>query len=127
MASIDASGSKHLRCSSASQHLSVLLRRAVTLGHLITQAVILALKTLGLFLQGLNIPLQGFVFLLQSLVPAGLLVSLKLLDLLFQTKDLQNHDVGTVKDQGEEESETAEVHVALRVKLAGLDFHALST
>ena len=35
------------------------------------------------------------------------------------------HHVGTVEDQGQEERETTEVHVALGIELAGLDLHAL--
>jgi hypothetical protein len=35
-----------------------------------------------------------------------------------------NHNVGAVEDQGEEKCETAKVHIALRVELSGLNFHA---
>lgn len=58
----------------------------------------------------------------------GVLVgTLELLELLLETEDLEDHDVGTVEDQGEEESETAEVHVALGVELASLDLETLVT
>jgi hypothetical protein len=35
------------------------------------------------------------------------------------------HQVCAVENQGQEQREAAEVHVALRVELAGLNFHAL--
>lgn len=35
------------------------------------------------------------------------------------------HQVCAVENQRQEQREAAEVHVALRVKLAGLNFHAL--
>lgn len=58
----------------------------------------------------------------------GVLVgTLKLLELLLETEDLEDHNVGAVKDQGEEEGEAAKVHVALRVELASLDFETLVT
>ena len=47
--------------------------------------------------------------------------------LLLKAQDFEDHGVGAVEDQGEEEGEAAEVHVALGVELAGLDLHTLGT
>lgn len=60
-----------------------------------------------------------FLALLGVLV--GALVGL---EAVLETHDLHDHDVGAVEDEGEEEGEAAEVHVALGVELAGLDFEA---
>lgn len=54
----------------------------------------------------------------------GLWVALVALDLVFEPERVEDHDVGAVEDEGEEEGEAAEVHVALRVEFAGLDLHA---
>lgn len=35
------------------------------------------------------------------------------------------HEVGAVENKRQEQREAAEVHVALRVELAGLNFHTL--
>lgn len=56
----------------------------------------------------------------------GVLVgSLVGLELVLETHDLDDHDVGAVENKREEEGEAAKVHVALRVKLAGLDLKTL--
>jgi hypothetical protein len=54
-------------------------------------------------------------------------IALVHLDLLFQAEDVENHDVGAVENEGEEESEATKVHVTLRVELASLDLHTLGT
>ena len=61
---------------------------------------------------------------LVTLFALGLWVAFVALDGLFETEGLKDEDVGAVEDQGQEEGEAAEVHVALGVEFAGLDFHA---
>jgi hypothetical protein len=100
--------------------------------------VVLSLKTLGLLLESVNILVLELELLLEtgdfaSVTGSGklgallgvLVGTLVLLELLLKTEDLEDHGVGTVEDQGEEQGETAEVHVALRVELASLDFETL--
>lgn len=121
-------------------NLSALLgRRSAALGRqLIADIVVLALKTLTLLLESLDILLTLDKLLLETANLTGLtsfseLVGLLAvdvgafvaLDLLFETEDVEDHHVSAVEDQGEEEREAAEIHVALGVELAGLDFHAL--
>jgi len=47
------------------------------------------------------------------------------LDLVLEAEEFEDHGVGAVENQGEEKREAAEVHVTLRIELAGLDFHAV--
>ena len=54
-------------------------------------------------------------------------VTLDPLDFLLETQGVENHDIGAVKDQRQEESKAAEVHVALRIEFARLNFHTLTT
>lgn len=55
----------------------------------------------------------------------GLGVTFVFLDLLLETEGVEDQGVGAVEDEGKEQREATEVHVALRVEFAGLDFHAL--
>ena len=116
-------------------------RAGVCLVVLDAQLVIFSLQTLGLALHGF----QLLVFLLEllleftnlvcavtsgkllSFLSAGLRVSLVHLDLLFQTEDIEDHAIGAIKNQGEEQSESGQVHVALRVEFASLDLHTVGT
>ena len=123
------------------KHLPILLWCAISLSSavLVAQIAILAAQTLRLLLQGLqiavllgqffsqatNFPSIASVSQLVGLLSSSLWVTLVLLDLLLKTQDIEDHSVCAVEDQGEEKGETAEVHVALGVELAGLDFHAL--
>ena len=101
--------------------------------------MVLAGQSLGLLLQGLKITVLGGEFFLQTtdlakvtglrktsgVLAASLLVALEVFDLVLETEEVENHGVGTVEDQGQEEGETAEVHVALGVELPGLHFHTV--
>lgn len=122
-------------------NLSVFLGSLVGLGELVTQVVVLSLQTFSLFLKILDIAVLGFEFLLKTtnltnaacfgdtcgILTAGLLVTFEKLDAVLKTENFDNHDVGTIEDQGEKQGEAAKVHVSLRVELAGLDFHPLSS
>lgn len=123
-----------------SSHLFVLAATGGGLGSsvLLGQVVILLLEALRLLLEGGNIAVLGLKLAAQSsdltsltgLSELGALLgvavgTLVLLDLLLQTEDVEDHDVGAVEDEGEEQGEAAKVHVALRVELACLDFEAL--
>lgn len=121
--------------------LFVLLRRgpipldpAVFVG----QRVILLLEPQRLLLQSGNVLITALDLTLEArdlpsvtghgklLGLLGVLVGpLVLLDLLLQTQNFEDHNVGAVEDKREEKREAAEVHVALRVKLAGLHFETL--
>lgn len=103
--------------------------------------MVLALQALGLLLQGLDVAVLGLELLLKTanltqasgfgntggVLAAGLLVAFEELDAVFEAEDVKDHDVGAVEDEREEQREATEVHVALRVEFAGLDFHALGT
>lgn len=115
---------------------TILLGTAV----LLSKLVILAVERGGLLLEGLDVLVTELDLALEAGDLTGvtghgelrgllgvLVGTLELLELLLETEDLENHDVGAVEDQGEEESETAEVHVALGVKLASLDLETLVT
>jgi len=120
--------------------LPVLLGDAVLGADLVTEPVVLVAKTLALLLERLKLA----VLLPQSLLELGNLTELtsiaetglallalrvagsKTLVLLLKTQDFEDHGVGAVEDEGEEESEAAKVHVALGVELAGLDLHAFA-
>lgn len=127
--------------SSSGDCLPVLLGSGVGVAHLVAKIVVFAAKTLTLLLECLDITvlLSQLVLQLTNLssttclsepirfLALGFWVTFIALDLLFKTEGVENHHVGAVKDQGEEESEAAEVHVALGVKFAGLDFHPAGT
>jgi hypothetical protein len=114
-------------------------RIRIRLPILVAQVPVFLLQPLALLLHGLQIAILALELLLQAadladaaglrqlrgVLPAGALVALVLLDLLLEAQELQDVDVRAVEDQAEEEREAAEVHVALGVELAGLDFHAL--
>ena len=120
--------------------LPILLGRGirVLLAVLITQISIFAAEALTLLLERLNISilLRQLVLQLSNLssttclsklvgVLAGSLgVTFITLDFLFQTERVQDHHIGAIEDEGEEEGEAAKVHVALGVEFAGLHFHA---
>lgn len=122
-------------------HLPILLGGAVGAGDLVTHAVVLAGQTLGLLLKVRNIAVLGLKLLLQAanlasvtspaegsrvlLVAGGL--AAERLDLLLEAQDIEDHDVGAVENQRQEQGEAAEIHVALRVEFAGLHLHALRT
>lgn len=124
----------------AIEPLPVLLRHdiGIRLSKLITKVPILATKALALLLQRLNIAIlfrQQVLQLANLARPARLNEALGVfafgggvtfvaLDFLFETEHVEDHDVGAVEDQREEEREAAEVHVALGVEFARLHFHA---
>ena len=132
-----------LQTQTGRDFLQVLLHSLVTLagGDHITKLVVLASQALALLLEGLNIALLLCQLLLQGanlsnrsslsepsrVLAAGLLVTLEQLDTILKAEDLQDHDVGAVEDQGEEEGETAQVHVTLRVEFTGLHLHTICT
>lgn len=107
----------------------------------IAQAVVLAGQALALLLESLDIAVLGLNDFLEtadladgaSLGDAGrvlatsLLVTIEETNAVLKTEGLKNHGVGAVENEGEEESESTQVHVALRVELAGLDLHAVGT
>ena len=127
----------HSRGASTS---SVLLGDAVLGADLVTESVVLIGKTLALLLHGLKLA----VLLPQSLLELRNLAKLtsiaetrlallalgvagsEALVLLFKTQNFENHGVGAVEDERKEEGEAAQIHVALRVELAGLDLHAFA-
>ena len=127
----------HLERASSS---SVLLGDTVLGADLVTESVVLVGKTLALLLQGLKLAVllpQGLLELrdlakLTSIAETRLaLLALgvtggETLVLLLKTQDFEDHGVGAVEDEGKEEGEAAQVHVALRVELAGLDLHAFA-
>ena len=120
--------------------LSVLLGRRIRilLAVLISQISIFTLEALTLLLERLNVPILLCQLVLQlanfsgttclsklvRILARSLRVTLVALDLLFETESVEDHDIGAVEDEGEEEGEAAEIHVALGVELAGLHFHA---
>lgn len=107
---------------------------------LVAELAVGLVELLGLLLEVLEILVLLLELLLESSKLAGLagdsqflallgvlggaLVGLKL---VLQAHDFKDHDVGAVENQGKEQCEAAEVHVALRVKLAGLDFESLGS
>lgn len=123
--------------------LPILLRRSVRirLTILIPHIPILPLQALTLLLHGLQIlvllrelilqpadlPRIARLVQLVGVFAAALAVALVALDFLFEAQHVEDHDVGAVEDQREEEREAAEVHVALGVEFAGLHFHAFGT
>lgn len=120
------------------QHLPVFLDSRISRRDLIAKTVVFVAETLALLLESLNVAVLALELLLQttnlahvaSLIEttAGLLGigrSLKTLVLFLKTKDIKDHDVGAVENEGKEKGETTEVHIALRVELPGLDLHTL--
>ena len=120
--------------------LSVLLgcRIGILLAVLISQISIFTTEALTLLLERLNVPILLRQLILQPadlpgttclsklirIFARSLGVTLEALDFLFETESIEDHDIGAVEDEGEEEGEAAEIHVALGVELAGLHFHA---
>jgi len=117
--------------------LLTLARSSTRASDLIAHAVVLALHALHLLLEVLHVAVFGSELFLEStnftstanvlerLATLDIWVALHGLDLLLEAENIKDHDVGSVQDEGEEESEAAQVHVALRVELAGLYLHAL--
>ena len=109
-------------------------------GYLIAKLVVLSSQALALLLEGLDIAVLSLELLLQSanlangaglgetggVLAASLLVTLEELDAVLKTEDLEDHGVGAVENQREEQGEATQVHVALGVELAGLNLHAVS-
>jgi len=120
-------------------HLPALLLLAIGRGDSVAHALVFLVESISLLLQDLDILVTLLQFLLEladfaeltSLTEtgAGLAGSLasELLDLLLEAQSVEDHDICAVEDEREEKSETTEVHVALRVELASLDFHTLSS
>jgi hypothetical protein len=123
---------RQLRVASQESILHLLLG-----GDLVAHAVVLLLHLLDLLLQILHVTVLGseLVLELANLTGAtdilkrrallGACLSLVVLELLLETEGVENHNVGAVEDEGEEQGKSAQVHVALRVELAGLNLHAL--
>lgn len=121
-----------------SNRSTILLWDAVLGRDLIAQAVVLIAEALTLLLEGLNVLIALSQLLLQATnlaCVASLAQTRRCLaagtcliapDLLLEAKGVENHDVCSVEDEREEESETTQVHVALRVELACLNLHALA-
>lgn len=113
--------------------LFVLLGRSILLGAavLLSQGVVLLMEAGSLLLEGGNILLTQLNLALEArnlarIASRGLLGVLPgafvLLKLLLEAEHLEDHDVGPVEDQGQEEGKAAKVHVTLRVELARLHF-----
>lgn len=105
-------------------------------GDLVAHAVVLLLHLLDLLLQVLHVTVLGSELVLELANLTGATdilerrallacLSLVVLELLLEAEGVENHNVGAVEDEGEEQGKSAQVHVALRVELAGLDLHAL--
>jgi len=106
----------------------------------VTHPLVLIAEPVGLLLQHVDVAIPLLQLILQAAdfsnitsigelllrFVASKLVAVEALDLLLQTQDVEDHGVGAVEDEGEEEGEAAEVHVALGVEFAGLDFHPLA-
>lgn len=105
---------------------------------LLRKLIVLLVKLLALLLEGLEVHLLVSKLLLQLgnltcitssgklLALLGVLVgSLIRAELVLETHDLEDHNVGAVEDERQEEGEAAKVHVTLGVELAGLDFEAV--
>ena len=118
----------------------IFLRGAVRIlgAKLVTELAILPAQALTLLLEVLQIAVLLSQLILQfgnltgttglvelvGLLAFGLGIAFVIFDLLFKPECVQDHGIGSVEDEREEEGETAEVHVALGVKFAGLHFHA---
>lgn len=126
-----ASLQTYCACGSKAGHLFVLFGFLGLGGLVLVAEVVVALvQLLALLLEGLEIQvLLGELLLEGGDLIRGLdgrvLVAVVGADALLEADNVLDHDIGAVENQGEEEGEAAEVHVALGVKLAGLDFGAL--
>lgn len=110
-------------------------------GDSVTQEVVFAGQAFALLLKSLDVTILGLNKFGQTtdlangaslgdasgVLATGLLVAVEETNAVLKTEDLEDHGVGAVENQGEEESESTEVHVALRVELAGLNLHAVGT
>lgn len=88
------------------------------------------MQTLALLLEGLEVQVLLGELLLESndlvrRLDGGVLVAVEGANALLEADNVLDHHIGAVEDQREEQGEAAEVHVALGVKLAGLDLGAL--
>lgn len=97
---------------------------------LVTEIIVALVQTLALLLEGLEVQVLLGELLLKGSdlvrgLDGGVLVAVVDANALLEADDVLDHDIGAVEDQGKEQGEAAEVHVALGVKLAGLDFGAL--
>ena len=110
----------------------------VLLAVFIPQIPVFAAEALTLLLKCLNIPILLRQLVLQlsnlssttclsqfvGLLARSLRITFVALDFLFEAEGVEDHDISAVEDERKEEGEAAEIHVALRVKFAGLHFHA---
>ena len=116
----------------------ILLGRGIGARDLIAKTVVFIIHVLGLLLEIFNVAialgefflvvadlaqLTGLAKLRSSLVILSRL-TLEDLDFLLESQGVEDHGVGAVENQREEEGEAAEVHVALGVEFASLHFHA---
>lgn len=95
--------------------------------HLLLEVFHVLILLFQLFLQATNLARFASVVEGSRAASVGLGVTLETLVLFLQTENVKDHGVGAVQDEREEEGEATEVHVALRVEFAGLDFHALGS
>lgn len=99
-------------------------------GVLFAKFIVALVELRALLLESLKVQILELKLLLESgnlLAILDILVAVALVvaDLILKVQHLDDHDVGAVQDKGEEEGETAQIHVALRVELASLNFEAL--
>ena len=106
----------------------------------VTHPLVLLAEPVGLLLQHIDVAIPLLQLILKAADLSNItsigelllrlitteLVAMEALHFLLQTQDVEDHGVGAVEDEGEEEGEAAEVHVALGVEFAGLDFHPLA-
>lgn len=97
---------------------------------LVSKVAVALMELLALLLEGLEIEVLLLELLLEgshlgvSTLAGDGLVALESGQAVLEADVLGDEDVGAVEDQRQEEREAAEVHVALGVELAGLDFEA---
>lgn len=103
-------------------------------GVLVAELVVTLVELLALLLEGFQVQLLLLEFLAESgrffrvhrgnsLAALAILASTLVgAETVLQAHCLDNHDVGAVENQRKEKRESAQVHVALGVKLASLDF-----
>jgi len=109
-------------------------------GVLVAELIVALVELLTLLLESLEVLVLKLKLLSETSELTGLASGGKLLsilgvalgtlvraDLVLKTHHLEDHNIGAVKDERQEEGETTKVHVALRVELAGLDFETLVT
>lgn len=101
--------------------------------------MILAGESLTLLLQSLNVAVLGLELLPETsdlsdisslgetcgVLATGSLVTFEVLDAVLKTENLEDHGIGAVEDERQEEREAAKVHVALGIELPSLDFHPI--